>query len=49
VEAGPAQALALLQSRDTAARLCWTLEAVRPHLQQLAAQLSMEEALGRCG
>jgi hypothetical protein len=49
VEAGAAQALGLLQSRDTAARLCWTLEAVQPFLAQQLAALSLERALGRGG
>jgi hypothetical protein len=46
VELGPAQALGLLHSRDSAARLAWTLEAVRPYLQQLSTQLAMQQAIG---
>lgn len=38
--------LALLQSRDTAARMQWTLEAVRPTLQRLQAHAALVKALG---
>ncbi|KAI8473135.1 MAG: hypothetical protein J3K34DRAFT_466748 [Monoraphidium minutum] len=49
LELGLAERLALLLSRDTAARLGYVLYAARPHLSDLAARAAVESAVGGGG
>lgn len=47
LELGLPERLALLQCRDTAARLQFVAAAVQPHLQDLVARVSLQQALTR--
>lgn len=46
LELGPAERLALLLSRDRAARLQWVTAAVAPYLDEQRAKASVAKALG---
>lgn len=45
LELGLPERLALLQCRDTAARLQFVAAAVQPHLQDLVARVTLQQAL----
>lgn len=45
LELGLPERLALLECQDTAARLQFVLAAVQPHLQDLLARVSLQQAL----
>jgi len=45
LDLGMAERLALLQSKDTAARLQFVAVAVQPYLQDLVARVSVQQAM----
>lgn len=46
VDCGAVERLAMLRSRDTRARLQWTLHCIEPYRQQLQAQHAIRRAIG---